>query len=119
MGSSGNADPVVLSVPASQLVIPLDAKTAEAASSCLFGIAPTSSSSVAGNLYLVGDSVLRSTYMVYDIGNNRIGIAAATGVDGSVQGVSSASTSDGVSLFRQNPAMVALVTCLLMAIFAF
>ncbi|KAK4520279.1 uncharacterized protein ATC70_008412 [Mucor velutinosus] len=120
MGSSASADPVVLSVPASQLVIPLDADTAEAANYCLFGIAPTSSSSVGNNLYLVGDSILRSTYMVYDMGNNRIGIAAATGVDGSVQGVSSASTSDGgVSLFRHNPTMIALVSCLLMAAFAF
>ncbi|GAN01469.1 gastricsin-like [Mucor ambiguus] len=120
MGSSASADPVVLSVPASQLVIPLDAETADAANYCLFGIAPTSSSSVGSNLYLVGDSVLRSTYMVYDMGNNRIGIAAATGVDGSVQGVSSASTSDGgISLFRRNPTMVALASCLLMATLAF
>lgn len=120
MTSSGSADPVVLSVPASQLVIPLNADTAAAATYCLFGIAPTSSSNIGSNLYLVGDSVLRSTYMVYDIGNNRIGIAAATGVDGSVQGVSSASTSDGgVSYFRQNPTIIALVSCLLMATLAF
>lgn len=120
MGSSASAEPVVLSVPASQLVIPLDAETADAANYCLFGIAPTSSSSISSNLYLVGDSVLRSTYMVYDMGNNRIGIAAATGVEGSVQGVSSASTSDGgVSLLRHNPTMIALVGCLLMATFAF
>lgn len=120
MGSSASADPVVLSVPASQLVIPLDAETADAANYCLFGIAPTSSSSVGSNLYLVGDSVLRSTYMVYDMGNNRVGIAAATGVDGSVQGVSSASTSDGgASLFRHNPTMIALFSCLLMATLAF
>ncbi|KAL9538550.1 hypothetical protein MBANPS3_010850 [Mucor bainieri] len=120
MGPSASADPVVLSVPASQLVIPLDAETADAANYCLFGIAPTSSSSVGSNLYLVGDSVLRSTYMVYDMGNNRVGIAAATGVDGSVQGVSSASTSDGgASLFRHNPTMIALASCLLMATLAF
>lgn len=120
MTSSGSSDPVVLSVPASQLVIPLDADTAAAATYCLFGIAPTTSSSVGSNLYLVGDSILRSIYMVYDIGNNRVGIAAATGVKGSVQGVSSASTSDGgASLFRQNPTMIALVSCLLMATLAF
>ncbi|CEP07800.1 hypothetical protein [Parasitella parasitica] len=119
MASSATAEPLVVSVPASQLVIPLDADTAENAMYCLFGVAPTSASSLGNNLYLVGDSVLRSTYMVYDMGQNRIGIAAAAGVAGSVKGISNVSTSNSASLLKQNPTMIALVSCLFMAVLAF
>ncbi|EIE76775.1 hypothetical protein RO3G_01479 [Rhizopus delemar RA 99-880] len=83
--SSSNASPVTLSVPASQLVIPMDSTDVSTASVCMFGIAPLSGSGTIGsNMYLVGDSVLRSAYMVFDIGNNRIGLAASKGVGGTV-----------------------------------
>lgn len=119
LASSTSKDaPVVLSVPASQLVIPLDSSTAGSAKFCLFGIAPTTGTGVGSNLYLIGDSILRSAYMVFDMANNRIGLASAVGVDGSVQGVSSQS-SNGNSMVNQNPAMFALVSCLIMAMLAF
>ncbi|KAF7732548.1 hypothetical protein EC973_003295 [Apophysomyces ossiformis] len=91
MSQSNNIsqNPVVLSVPAYELVIPLDGDIAATAQTCLFGIAPTGTTDagLSSNMYLIGDSVLRSAYLVFDLGKNRIGIAAANGVGGSVNGV--------------------------------
>lgn len=90
---TGSGEPVVLSIPVSALVIPLDSNY------CLFGIAP-SSTSLGNNIYLIGESVLRNAYLVFDMGNTRLGLAAAVGVQGSVQGVSASasSTSAGSSI---------------------
>jgi hypothetical protein len=114
MKSSNSSDPITLTIPVSELLLPLDGDTVENSNYCLFGIAPLSSGSGAGsNLYLVGDSVLRSAYLVFDIGNSRIGIAPATGVQGSVQGVSASASSAGSII---NPSsMVALLSCLFVA----
>jgi hypothetical protein len=95
--ASSTASPVTLSVPISGLIIPLDGTTTSNSNFCVFGIAPSGSSSVGSNMYLIGDSVLRSAYMVFDMGNNRVGLAAAVNVDGSVQGVSSSSTSSSAT----------------------
>ncbi|CEI99828.1 hypothetical protein RMCBS344292_13908 [Rhizopus microsporus] len=115
--SDGKKNSVSLSVPASQLVIPLDGKTAATSKSCLFGIAPTGST-VGNNMYLVGDSILRSAYLVFDMGNNQVGIAAAMGVAGNVQGssfsFSTPTSSDGQSRYQQSTVMFALVSCLLL-----
>jgi hypothetical protein len=35
-------------------------------------------------MYLIGDSVLRSAYMVFDMGQNRVGLAANKGLGGVV-----------------------------------
>lgn len=100
MSPSGSVSdsPVTLTVPASELVIPLDALTIEDATVCMLGIAPlstssSSSSSMSSEMFLIGDSVLRSAYLVFDIGQNRIGFAAANGVGGSVNGVNGTSSS--------------------------
>ncbi|KAI9488758.1 aspartic peptidase domain-containing protein [Zychaea mexicana] len=95
--SNGSGQPVVLSVPASELVIPLDGDTPETSSACMFGIAPLGSSGggLGSNMFLVGDSMLRSAYLVFDMGQNRIGIASAAGVAGNVNGVDGSSDSDG------------------------
>lgn len=95
--ASSTAAPITLSVPISSLVIPLDGTTTSNSNFCVFGIAPSGTGSVGSNMYLIGDSVLRSAYMVFDMGNNRVGLASAVNVDGSVQGVSSTSTSDVAS----------------------
>ncbi|KAL0095298.1 aspartic peptidase domain-containing protein [Phycomyces blakesleeanus] len=89
------SSPVTLNVPGANLIIPVDADTPEKASVCIFGIAPSSSSSSGGSfsMYLFGDSILRSAYLVFDIGNQRIGIAAANGVGGSVNGKSGGTSS--------------------------
>ncbi|KAG0169810.1 hypothetical protein DFQ28_002864 [Apophysomyces sp. BC1034] len=109
MSQSSNVSesPVVLSVPAYELVIPLDGDIAATAQTCLFGIAPTgpSDSGLSSNMYLIGDSVLRSAYLVFDMGKNRIGIAAANGVGGSVNGVNATETQMAAAAFS-NPAVV-------------
>ncbi|KAI9278587.1 aspartic peptidase domain-containing protein [Phascolomyces articulosus] len=78
--------PVTLTVPVSELLIPYDGPTVDTATTCILGIAPLGSSS---DMVLIGDSVLRSSYLVFDMGENRIGFAAANSVPGSVNGVGS------------------------------
>ncbi|KAI7854969.1 aspartic peptidase domain-containing protein [Circinella umbellata] len=97
--SDSSSEPVILSVPASELVIPLDGDTPESSSACMFGIAPLGSSGggLGSNMFLVGDSMLRSAYLVFDMGQNRVGIAAANGVAGSVNGSGVASDSGNFS----------------------
>jgi hypothetical protein len=86
--------PVVLSVPASELVIPVDSTSASNASTCMFGIAPLSGSGgIGANMYLVGDSVLRSAYMVFDMGQHRIGLAANKDIGGTITVGNSTSSS--------------------------
>ncbi|KAI8344849.1 aspartic peptidase domain-containing protein [Chlamydoabsidia padenii] len=98
-----SSNPVTLSVPVSNLVIPLDASTPDKARMCMFGIAPMQSSSgssgIGSSMILVGDSFLRSAYMVFDMGQNRVGLAAANGLGGAVNGVSSPTgSSDSVTI---------------------
>ncbi|KAI8089826.1 aspartic peptidase domain-containing protein [Halteromyces radiatus] len=95
--SQVSSNPVTLSVPVSNLVIPLDASTADQARLCMFGIAPmqtSSSNGIGSSMLLIGDSFLRSAYMVFDMGQNRVGLAAANGLGGAVNGVASSTTSD-------------------------
>ncbi|CAO3587891.1 unnamed protein product [Absidia cylindrospora] len=81
------SSPITFSVKASELVIPLDGDSAESAKTCLFGIAPVGGSGGLGpNMFLIGDSMLRSSYLVFDMGKNRVGIAAAKGMGGVVNG---------------------------------
>lgn len=112
--SDENKKPISLSVPASQLVIALDGQTAATSKSCLFGIAPLDSNS--GNMYLVGDSVLRSAYMAFDMGSNKVGIAAAAGLNGNVQSSSfsfSTGDSSSASLTKyQSMTMITFISCL-------
>ncbi|CAO3670461.1 unnamed protein product [Rhizopus stolonifer] len=107
--SSSSSNPVTLSVPASQLVIPLDSTNINTASTCMFGIAPVSSSSLGSNMYLIGDSVLRSAYMVFDMGNNRVGLAASKGVGGSVTSSNTSSTdSSSATSLKQSMGLLVL-----------
>ncbi|KAI9360138.1 aspartic peptidase domain-containing protein [Pilaira anomala] len=111
-----NADPITLTVPMTQLFIPLDQSPSSTSNQCLFGIAPSSSVGIGGDMYLVGDSILRSAYMVFDMANSRVGIAAAIGATGStVRGVS-APISSGVAT---SPTMFALASCIIMAVLTF
>ncbi|KAI8052662.1 aspartic peptidase domain-containing protein [Thamnidium elegans] len=83
--SKVSASPLVLSVPAKELVIPIDSSSADTATTCMFGIAPLGGSGgIGANMYLIGDSVLRSAYMVFDMGQNRVGLAATKNLGGTV-----------------------------------
>ncbi|KAG2218059.1 hypothetical protein INT45_007222 [Circinella minor] len=84
-------DFILISVPMRDLVIPLDNDDLGKATQCMFGIAPwlPSDSETANQLgnqgfVLVGDTVLRSTYLVFDMGNDRIGFASARATGGYV-----------------------------------
>ncbi|KAG2179228.1 hypothetical protein INT43_002078 [Umbelopsis isabellina] len=107
--------PITFSVPVSQLVIPLDGNTPSSATQCIFGIAPSSGgSSSSSNLYLIGDSMLRSAYMVFDMGQNRVGLAAANGVGGTVNGIQ-ASASAATSIVTSQPITMVLATSIVAA----
>jgi hypothetical protein len=83
--SQASSNPLVVSVPASELVIPIDGTSAATARTCMFGIAPMGGTGgIGSNMYLIGDSVLRSTYMVFDMGQNRVGLAANKDIGGTV-----------------------------------
>lgn len=83
--SKTSTNPLILSVPASELVIPVDSNSASTAKACMFGIAPVGGSGgIGSNMYLIGDSVLRSAYMVFDMGQNRVGLAANKDIGGTV-----------------------------------
>ncbi|KAI9028888.1 aspartic peptidase domain-containing protein [Phycomyces nitens] len=71
--------PVVVKVPVVDLVIPLDGTTPSNSKLCMFGIAPSITDSIvpANETWVIGQSVLRSIYTVYDMSLNRIGIVPA------------------------------------------
>ncbi|KAI9469823.1 MAG: aspartic peptidase domain-containing protein [Benjaminiella poitrasii] len=62
---------VHFSIPVSELVEPLDNTNIRYATKCVFSICPSSNS----NSILLGDSVIRSLYLVFDMAEYRIGIA--------------------------------------------
>ncbi|KAI8062712.1 aspartic peptidase domain-containing protein [Gongronella butleri] len=100
--SSLTSPSVNLTVPASQLVLPLDGDTASTAKTCLFGIAPVGSSGgLPANMFLVGDSILRGAYMVFDMAQNRVGLAAANSANSSV--TSNSTNTSGNSSSSNNP----------------
>lgn len=108
-----SSSPITFSVPVSQLVIPLDGDTPSQATQCIFGIAPSSGGTpTSSNLYLIGDSMLRSAYMVFDMGQNRVGLAAANGVGGTVNGIA-ATTSDATITSR--PVTIFIATAVMAA----
>ncbi|KAI7889465.1 aspartic peptidase domain-containing protein [Mucor mucedo] len=73
---------IVLEIPVKDLIIPLDGKTIQEATQCMFGIAPWMTTGTSAKMnekgwILIGDSVLRSTYLVFDMKKNQIGFAKA------------------------------------------
>lgn len=71
---------IVLNIPVKDLIIPLDGDTVKEATQCMFGIAPWMSTGTSLKMdkqgwILIGDSVLRSTYLVFDMEKNQIGFA--------------------------------------------
>ncbi|CAO3691903.1 unnamed protein product [Rhizopus stolonifer] len=66
-------DPVLFHVPLRNLIFPLDSDFMGSASVCMVGLIPSE-----GTIF-IGQSILRSAYVVYDADQNRLGIAAAVG----------------------------------------
>ncbi|KAI8390986.1 aspartic peptidase domain-containing protein [Radiomyces spectabilis] len=77
--SQPSKTPVKITVTAKELVIPVDSDILATAKQCYFGIAPMLAGTDVD--WIIGESVLRSAYQVYDMKNHRVGIAPATGLD--------------------------------------
>ncbi|KAL9118033.1 MAG: hypothetical protein Q9187_005425 [Circinaria calcarea] len=67
----------VISVPLREMVLQggADAQTLSGSLGCTFGIAAIPASSSGGGTFTLGDTFLRSAYVVYDIANNEISLA--------------------------------------------
>ncbi|KAK4509655.1 uncharacterized protein ATC70_006957 [Mucor velutinosus] len=79
--------PVVLNVAIADVIYPMDSDYMSSASVCMIGIVPTT-----GQIFF-GESVLRSLYQVYDVDQNRIGIASAIGSSSFISGATGNDTS--------------------------
>ncbi|KAF1804092.1 aspartic peptidase domain-containing protein [Mucor lusitanicus] len=71
--------PVIIRVPLKELVLPQNTDDINTATTCLFGLAPISSGflSSIGSGWILGQTVLRSAYVVHDMLEYQIGIGAA------------------------------------------
>lgn len=70
--------PITISVPVSELVVPLDnALRPDKSAACMFGIAPAPAGLglTASETWILGEATLRSLYAVYDLQQNRVGLA--------------------------------------------
>ncbi|CEP10766.1 hypothetical protein [Parasitella parasitica] len=75
-----------ISVPIKDLILPLPGEEGRQGSLCMFGIAPwmttgTSQTMSEKGWILIGDSVLRSTYLVFDMKDDQIGFAKVNTYD--------------------------------------
>lgn len=75
--STVSTTPITITIPLSELIVPVDALTPETSTSCIFGIAPlpTSYELTSGESWIIGEATLRSVYSVYDLRLNRVGLA--------------------------------------------
>ncbi|KAI9272617.1 aspartic peptidase domain-containing protein [Phascolomyces articulosus] len=81
-----------LTISLRELIVPIDdAETPEKASQCAFGIAPFPQTALIGSNvnFILGQSVMRSFYVVHNMGTQTIGIAPAIPSDTSNNGGSS------------------------------
>ncbi|CAO3633805.1 unnamed protein product [Cunninghamella echinulata] len=79
--------PLTITIPIANLII--TDGTNDEYTQCAFGIVPMNESEVidttyGGNLYVLGDTILRSLYLVFNFKEHTIGIAAAKNVGGTV-----------------------------------
>ncbi|CAO3624706.1 unnamed protein product [Cunninghamella blakesleeana] len=73
---SAPQDVIDISVPVSQLIIPVDTNDLNTAKTCMFAIAEGSDLP-----WVLGEATLRAIYSVYDMKNNRVGIAPIANTD--------------------------------------
>lgn len=69
----------IISVPMSEMVLSSDGTTVQSSTGqtldCIFGIFAQSSQGGSGTAYTLGDTFIRSAYIVYDLANNEISLA--------------------------------------------
>ncbi|KAI9469826.1 MAG: aspartic peptidase domain-containing protein [Benjaminiella poitrasii] len=88
---------VLIRVPLNELVLPQNTNDLKTATTCLFGLAPLSNafaSSIGSSGWILGQTVLRSAYVVHDMLGFQVGVGAAANgyyVEGS------GSTSNGLN----------------------
>lgn len=78
--SDDNDTVIQLNIPLQELVEPLDTIDINEASKCYFSIC----SAADDNAFIMGDSVLRAMYTVFDMENNRVGFAPSLGSNSSI-----------------------------------
>lgn len=81
---NSTVNPTILNVPLSELLIPVGTAS-DGSEVCAFGIVP-SDTSIGSGLYIIGDSILRSFYVVYDMSLKRIGVSPAIDMKSSIVG---------------------------------
>ncbi|KAI8141378.1 aspartic peptidase domain-containing protein [Fennellomyces sp. T-0311] len=77
---SPTSDPLIMAVSLRELLIPYDADIPELATVCFFGMAPIPASASVNlyfGQYILGQTVLRSFYTVYDMAQYQVGVAPA------------------------------------------
>jgi hypothetical protein len=79
LANSFSNSPVIIRVPLSELVLPQDTNNISTSTVCLFGLAPISSGFLnsIGSGWIIGQTVLRSAYVVHDMLGLQLGIGAA------------------------------------------
>ncbi|KAI8967352.1 aspartic peptidase domain-containing protein [Mycotypha africana] len=105
--SAVSTTPISIQIPVSELVIPLDDDitatsgdvddAVASAKACMFGIAPvpTGLDLTEGETWILGESVLRSVYTVFDLQQNRVGFGKlVSNVNTTNDNASSTSTTD-------------------------
>lgn len=113
-------NPTILNIPLRDIIVPMDTYHISTASVCMLGLAPTEST------IILGDSVLRSFYLVFDAGQNRIGFAPAVGSNATITGKatsdassSSPSSSSNSSKTQSSSSASHLQPCALLSLMFF
>lgn len=72
-------NPVIIRVPLNEMVLPQDTNNISTATTCLFGLAPISTGFLnsVGSGWILGQTILRSAYVVHDMLGLQVGIGAA------------------------------------------
>ncbi|KAL0084993.1 aspartic peptidase domain-containing protein [Phycomyces blakesleeanus] len=83
LSSHDTLNTLTINVPFGNLVFPEDGTSIEESSICYFGIRASMSMLTENPFtsYIIGNTILRQLYLVYDIGQTRIGFANAIGND--------------------------------------
>ncbi|CEP07799.1 hypothetical protein [Parasitella parasitica] len=69
--------PAIIRVPLVEMALPQDTEDINTATSCLFGLAPISNNSPHGYGWILGQTVLRSAYVVYNMEDYTVWIGQA------------------------------------------